>query len=201
MTSAILAGGRSRRFDGRDKSALVVGGHTILARQLAILAPVADDILMVYGASAARSRRDQPLPPHVRLVYDHVEDCGPLGGLEAALDASRADHLILLACDMPFVTGAFLSHLITLAADADVVVPRTSRGYHPLCAVYARRCLPTVTQHLSAGRLAMVELLKALRVREVMGAELQAFDREGRLLANVNTAAEYAALEREHCSA
>jgi GTP:adenosylcobinamide-phosphate guanylyltransferase len=28
-SAAILAGGRARRFDGRDKSALVVGGRSI----------------------------------------------------------------------------------------------------------------------------------------------------------------------------
>jgi molybdopterin-guanine dinucleotide biosynthesis protein A len=34
---AILAGGDARRFGGRDKSALVVDGRTILERQIAEL--------------------------------------------------------------------------------------------------------------------------------------------------------------------
>jgi len=32
-SAAILAGGRASRFDGRDKSALVVGGRTIFERE------------------------------------------------------------------------------------------------------------------------------------------------------------------------
>ena len=45
MTSAaILAGGRARRFGGRDKSALLVGGRTILERQIDALDGVVDRI-------------------------------------------------------------------------------------------------------------------------------------------------------------
>jgi len=33
-SAAILAGGRASRFDGRDKSARVVGGRSIFERQL-----------------------------------------------------------------------------------------------------------------------------------------------------------------------
>ena len=37
QSAAILAGGDARRFGGRDKSALVVDGRTILERQIAEL--------------------------------------------------------------------------------------------------------------------------------------------------------------------
>jgi molybdopterin-guanine dinucleotide biosynthesis protein A len=36
-SAAILAGGRASRFGGRDKSALIVNGRTILDRQLSAL--------------------------------------------------------------------------------------------------------------------------------------------------------------------
>ena len=51
-TAAILAGGRARRFGGRDKSGLVVDGRSILERQLDELARVARDIVVVRGADA-----------------------------------------------------------------------------------------------------------------------------------------------------
>ena len=40
---AILAGGQATRFGGRDKSALLVDGRSILDRQLAALAPLTDE--------------------------------------------------------------------------------------------------------------------------------------------------------------
>jgi molybdopterin-guanine dinucleotide biosynthesis protein A len=42
-TAAILAGGRAARFGGRDKSALVIEGRSILERQITELLPAADD--------------------------------------------------------------------------------------------------------------------------------------------------------------
>src|SRR5688572_28807820 len=81
-SAAILAGGRASRFDGRDKSALMVGGRSILDRQLTELAPMCDDVMLVIGEHASAD-----VPPGLRLVRDRVPECGPLGGLDAALAA------------------------------------------------------------------------------------------------------------------
>jgi len=174
---AILAGGEARRFGGRDKSALVVEGRTILERQIAELSAITTDLLVI--------RRDNDLVP----------GCGPLGGLHAALTAARADAVFVVACDMPYVTAPFALHLLSLAGAADIVVPRTERGYHPLCAVYTRGCLAAVARRLAERRLKMLELLDEMRTREVTAEEIDRFGNRNRLLANVNTPAEYAGLE------
>jgi molybdopterin-guanine dinucleotide biosynthesis protein A len=185
VSAAILAGGRATRFDGRDKSALVVDGRTILGRQIDALTPLTDDILIV-GAAAH---------PAARTIGDRVDGCGPLGGLDAALAHAKGDTLILLACDMPFVTTALLGHLADAAAtDVHAVVPRTERGYHPLCAVYCRAAADVVAGNLAERRLKMTDLLAALRVHVVSSGELERFGNHHRLLANVNTAADFAAL-------
>lgn len=188
-TAAILAGGRASRFGGRDKSALLVGGRSILDRQMTELAQIADDILVVGAPSCLRSEGS------VRLVTDRLPDCGPMGGLDAALAAARHDALVVVACDMPFVTAPFLRHLLALTREAEAVVPRTERGYHPLCAAYTRACRAAVARCLAEGRLKMSELLRDLRVREVSTAEIEPFGDRDRLLANVNTPAEFEALE------
>ena len=194
-SAAILAGGRASRFDGRDKSALVVGGRSILDRQLSELSRLTDDILYVgptpEGERASWARGGAS----IRVVPDRVQNRGPLGGLDAALAAARDSEVAVVACDMPFVTAPFLAFLVSLAANYDIVVPRTARGYHPLCAVYARACDTAVARRLAAGDLAMSGLLDEMRVRVVTGEELDAFGDRDHLLANVNTAAEYEELE------
>src|SRR3954452_11578766 len=128
-SAAILVGGQARRFGGVDKSALVVGGRTILDRQVEALARVADDVLIVgtglgrmdeADVRSAFRRSEGPAEAGThserdvasgssrtcRVIHDRVADSGPLGGLDAALAAARDDVLILLACDMPFVTSA-----------------------------------------------------------------------------------------------
>jgi molybdopterin-guanine dinucleotide biosynthesis protein A len=184
-SGAILAGGRARRFGGHAKGALLVGGRSIFDRQVAELSLVVDDILLVGDpAPTAASSMVRPIP-------DRVPGCGPLGGLDAALAAARGSSLVLVACDMPFVTAAFLGHLLALTSDADAVVPRTERGYHPLCAAYTRGCQAAVTSRLAARRLEMVGLLEDVCVRVVTGDELDAFGARDKLLANVNTPSDF----------
>jgi molybdenum cofactor guanylyltransferase len=184
-SAAILTGGRAARFGGRDKSALLVDGRTILDRQLDALSTMTDDVLIVGDVTRTG----------VRQIHDIVPGCGPLGGLHAALTSARGDALVLLACDMPFVSAHVIAHLLSLAGEADIVVPRSERGYHPLCAVYSRACLEPVAARLADGHLKMLDLLAAVRVREVPAEELRRFGDPDRLLANVNTPADYAGLE------
>ena len=184
-SAAILAGGQATRFGGRDKSALVVGRATILDRQLAALAPLTSDVLIVGGREHGAHR----------VIADIVPGCGPLGGLHAALAAARGETLVLLACDMPYITSPFLAHLLSLATEADIVVPRTERGYHPLCAVYSRACLEPAAAWLAQRRLRVREFVDSMRTRVVPVEEIRQFGDPDRLLANVNTPAEYAGLE------
>jgi molybdopterin-guanine dinucleotide biosynthesis protein A len=187
-SAAILAGGQATRFGGRDKSALVIDGRTILDRQIAELSSLTTDVLIVGGRlDHAKARR----------VADLVPGCGPLGGLHAALTEARGDAVAVIAGDMPYVTAPLVAYLFSLLHEtgADLVIPRTERGYHPLCAVYARACLEPVAARLAERRLKMTELMADVRTRIVTVEEIARFGDRHRLLANVNTPAEYAVLE------
>ena len=187
VSAAILGGGKARRFLGRDKRGLLVGDRRIIERQLEVLHQLSDDIMIVGD------RRFEEVSG-TRAVRDRVPDSGPLGGLDAALASARHDALILLACDMPFVTAGLLRGLVDRSADVDAVVPRTERGYHPLCAIYRGSCHPAVMQHLAERRLKMVDLFEDLRVHVVEGEDVQGLGGE-RALANVNTPDELRDLE------
>jgi len=189
-SAAILAGGHGRRFGGRDKSALIVEGRSIRERQLAVLKSVADDILIV-GAPAAPADN----PAGARAVPDIVAGGGPLAGLYTALVEATGTATIVVACDMPFLTAPLLRHLLALTADADAVVPSTSRGYHPLCAAYTPACLPPISRRVSDGRFKMTDLLQDVRARFISAEELEPFGDPERLLTNLNTPAEYRELE------
>jgi len=188
-SAAILNGGRSVRFGGRDKGALLVGGITIRDQQLGVLAAISDDIMIIGGSEPA------PRDPRVRWIPDRHPGHGPLAGLEVALQAAHHPLVIVVACDMPGLNAALLTRLHELAEGWDVVVPRTGTGYHPLCAVYRTvTCLPLVTTQLAAGQRAVRALFPALRVRDVSEAELAGAGDPRQLLANVNTPAEHEAL-------
>lgn len=186
---AILAGGHARRFDGRDKSALVVHGRRIRERQLEWLRAVTDRVLLVGGDPTAA------VPDGLETIPDRVQGCGPLGGLDAALDAAAGDAVLLLACDMPFLTAGLLAGLLDRLEGVDAVVPRTERGYHPLCAVYGPTCRTVVRRRLDARQLRVRDLFADVRVRVIEGPDLARFGEPSLLLANVNTQADLDALE------
>lgn len=190
ISAAILAGGRARRMHGQDKSALTVGGRPILARQLDVLRRLTTDLLIV-------SHDPDRFASHaLRVVPDLVADAGPLGGLLTALTCTSSAYTLILACDMPFVSFELLHHLAMRAQGWDAAAPRTTEGYHPLCAVYARSVLPIVERRLARGALAMTGLLHELRLAEVGPDELARFDPEAVMLSNVNTPHDY----RQACS-
>jgi molybdopterin-guanine dinucleotide biosynthesis protein A len=184
-TAAILNGGRASRFGGRDKGALVVDGRTILERQMAVLLPRASEILMVGGGTSNEG---------VRLVADVVPGCGPLGGVHAALSEAAHPVTVVVACDMPYLSWAWLDYLAGLAAHADAVVPLTEDGYHPLCAAYTRACLDPFAARLSSRRYTMMDALAEVKVRVVEAGDIERFGRRHQLLANVNTPDEYGGL-------
>lgn len=185
FSAAILNGGRSLRYRGCDKGALVVAGRTIRDRQLEALSAVSDDVMIVGGVPP------QPAVPRARWIADRHPDLGPLAGIESALLEARHPLVAIVACDMPGVTGVLLMHLATFTEGADIVVPCTESGSHPLCAVYRTACLPIVSALLSERRLAVRELLYKVRLREIRGAELEMAGDPRLLLANVNTPVEH----------
>lgn len=174
---------------GLDKSALQIGGRSILDRQLAVLRGLTPHIFMV-AQDARRFGGDVP------VMTDQIADAGPLGGIYTALRSSPVDRVVVLGCDMPFLTREFLAWLAACDPEADVVLPRDSRGVHPLCAVYHVRLADRFKQSLDAGRFAVHRAIAGCRIRDVGPDELRQFDPDGRLLMNVNTPEDYDAAIR-----
>src|SRR6476659_3750248 len=111
VSVAILTGGRAARFGGRDKSALVIDGRSILDHQLEALSLLADDVMIVGASDRAERATRAPAPSAtVRHLADIVPVSGPLGGIHAALSAARSDAVLVLACDMPYVSTAFAAY-------------------------------------------------------------------------------------------
>jgi molybdenum cofactor guanylyltransferase len=188
-TAAILAGGRARRLGGQDKSRLVIGGRSILQRQLDLLRGLADRVVVV--AREPERYADAGVP----VLADAVPDCGSLGGIYTAV-ASAAGPVLVLACDMPFVTAPFLAFVMEAGREADIAIPRTGDGYHPLCASYAPACADPLLRRIEAGMLKVTGILSDVRVREMGPAEIAPFDPDGLLLFNLNTPDDLARAER-----
>jgi molybdopterin-guanine dinucleotide biosynthesis protein A len=124
----------------------------------------------------------------VPLFGDVLPGLGALGGLYSALHSARQPHVLVAACDMPFIVRPLLDHLIDLRAEADVIMPRLGGEAEPFRAVYAARaCLGPIRAALDAGRRRVVSFFPDVRVRYVDEAEIERFDRQRLSFFNVNT--------------
>jgi molybdopterin-guanine dinucleotide biosynthesis protein A len=131
----------------------------------------------------------------VTVLRDAVPGGGSLGGIYTAL-ADAGGAVLVLACDMPFVSAPFLARVIEAGQDADIAIPRGRDGYQPLCANYGPACVGPLRRRLDRGALKLVDLLADVRVRELGPDEIAPFDPDGLLLLNINTADDLARAER-----
>jgi molybdopterin-guanine dinucleotide biosynthesis protein A len=178
-SAAILAGGRARRLGGQDKSALIVDGVRLLDRQIAVLRPLTDTILLVGYPG--------PAPASCTAVADHRPGTGPLGAVSTALSAAPTERVLILATDLPFLTTEFLSFLARADENADAVVPVSGGQWQPLCAMYHRRVRPMLDAAIDRGELAVHAAIARLNPLLIADDRLAPFDPERRLFANINT--------------
>lgn len=155
FAAALLAGGRSRRM-GTDKAFLPWRGRPLWEHQLEKLRSFAPSQLLL----SCRPEQDFPELPNAMQVYDALENCGPLGGLTACLEACRATHLIVLGVDLPLLPAAFLRSLAHGITPGCGAVVQLEEWFEPLAAVYPRELLPLADGHLTAGRLSLQDLIR-----------------------------------------
>jgi molybdenum cofactor guanylyltransferase len=188
-TGAILAGGRARRLGGLNKAGLILhpSGASILDRQLTRLSRVVDRTIII--ANDAEKFTGAGVP----VIADLVSDGGALGALYTAVHSAQTDRTLVVACDMPFLSEPLLAHLVDVGGAADIAIPRTRRGYEPLCATYSRRSAVELHRLIAEKRfrLSDVARIPGLKVREVGEDELTRFGPEEVLFFNLNTPDDY----------
>jgi molybdopterin-guanine dinucleotide biosynthesis protein A len=154
LDGVVLAGGKSTRM-GCDKAFLPAGGVSLLQRQLNLLRSVGCQHIFISG------RRDTDYSTFdATTLHDAVDDAGPLAGIAAALHASTASHVLVLAVDLLSMNKHFLSRLISHCQPSHGAVPRQPRGWEPLAAVYPVHVRDALFRRLETGRFGVQELVE-----------------------------------------
>ncbi len=189
ISSIILAGGQSRRL-GVNKALVPVGGVPLIERELAVLRLLSADLHLI--ANDSEPYRHLGLP----ITADAWPDAGSLGGLYTGLRIARHPHVLAVGCDMPFLSLPLLRYMAGLAADYDVIIPRTGKLIEPLHAIYSRACLAPMEDLLRRGGRRIIAFFPHVRVRYVEQAEIEIYDPERRSFFNINTPEDLATAER-----
>jgi molybdopterin-guanine dinucleotide biosynthesis protein A len=94
---------------------------------------------------------------------------------------------------LPYLTRDWLEHLTNRASNsaADAILPRSSGGAEPLCALYNKNCEAPIWLALDQGVRKVTSGLTHIRVEWIEPDEWKRFDSGGLLFKNMNTAADY----------
>jgi len=125
---------------GGDKSLLMLGGETLLARAIARARPQVQDLII-----SANGDPERFAPFGLPVVADPVPGfLGPLAGILAGLEWMRANRpnahwLASFACDSPLFPTDMVEPLVTLAQQSKslIAVAESNERTHPVFAVWS----------------------------------------------------------------
>jgi molybdopterin-guanine dinucleotide biosynthesis protein A len=164
IVGAVLCGGRSTRM-GTDKAVVAVDGVPMARRVAEALQAGGCDVVAAVGGDRAALEAIG-----LDVVDDPRQGEGPVAGVLAALQRwPEADAVVVVACDLPYLTGATVAALHgALGERRDVLaaIGHTDR-LQPLCVAWRPAASPTVATALASGERRLHAVLAELPTTEV----------------------------------
>ncbi|MCA9321422.1 MAG: molybdenum cofactor guanylyltransferase [Planctomycetes bacterium] len=166
---------------GSDKATMRLGDRTLTEHVIQHCGRGARSIRLATGPA------DRKLPRALEAFSHHPDRFpgrGPLGGIDALLRGLQTEWLLVLPCDMPYLTTDDLAPLFEAMADPNCDAAHFMEGEHlcPFPLILHRRAADAVEHCLSTNDNAVRAPLARLRVlTRRLEASLAA-----RLLRNLN---------------
>jgi len=181
-SGVILAGGLNSRFFGTNKALIRVEGQYILDRIYHVFREVFDEIILITN---------DPLPYldwDFTIMSDIFSVRSSLTGIHAGLFCTTHPYAFFTACDTPFLKKELIETLVNRIEERfDVIVPETSAGLEPLCAIYSQRCIQPIETRLERQQFKIRQFFKKTRVRKVREDVLRESDPNLVSFFNINT--------------
>lgn len=178
----ILAGGQNIRFSGQNKAFISIGGKRILDHIYEVFNKLFAEIILVTS---------DPLQ-YIKWDLNIAADLSPirssLTGIHAGLFYSTNPYSFFIACDTPFLKIKMVEAIInSIEPDVDIILPETSKGIQPLCAVYSKQCLKHIERQLTRKELQIRRFFKKVRVKKLPENLLRKNDPDLLSFFNINT--------------
>lgn len=156
----LLCGGHSRRM-GKPKGLLPINGETLVERIARAGEGFSEKLFSENG--------EIPAPAGFCKVRDLYPNCGPMGGLQAALSVCSSQALICAPCDTPFYSAELAQFLAAqYTPEWDAMILQGADGWdHPLMGVYSKSCLPAFTQCVREDKLKLMWTLEELHTKKI----------------------------------
>ena len=187
LSASVLAGGKNRRMDFKNKSFLVYKQHFFLDLILTQLNSFEEVFISVRDPERYKNY-------NYPLIKDEILDIGPLGGLHTSLKYCKNDYLFICATDMPLIKKELVDFMLEfLTSEYDCFVIQSSGKIHPLCGIYRKSVIPTIENMIKKKNYKLTDLLKQSKTKYIQ-LKYSCFDES--VIANINTKFELLKLKK-----
>lgn len=171
---------------GRDKAWLKLAGRPMIEHVIRALEPVTEHISIIANS-----------PEYEQLGYpvfgDSQVGIGPLEAIRTALSNAQASRVVLVGCDLPFVTSELFKFLLSFRGAYHAAVPMDAdEKLEPLCAIYCIEAVSAVTDLIDKGERKTSLLFDRVATRFVAFDELRDLTGSELFFENVNSPQDYA---------
>jgi len=172
----ILAGGLSSRF-GEDKAIQVVNGTTMLENVVNAVRSNSSNVNII-------SRSTQYEIVNTRNITDITPRIGPLGGLLTAYEDFAEEQFLLLSCDLPYLTPAFVEWFLQEVDTKKTNWLLSEKGHEPLIAVYHKDDKRHLIEMHSNKELSLRKLIDRTEINLIHASSYRGYS--GKELLNIN---------------
>lgn len=153
IAGVLLAGGKSSRLGGGDKSLRVVGGRPMLVHAADRLAPQVETLALNANDDPQRFAAFG-LPVIADTFAGHPGPlAGILAGMEWAASVPTRTHVVSVACDTPFFPRDLVSRLAATAAGRPelIAIAASAGRRHPVFGLWPLSLRPALRRFLENG--------------------------------------------------
>ena len=156
IVGIVLIGGQSSRM-GQDKASLEINSLPLYKIAAQKLQPLCHQVyLSVNKNQHTKNTYEYP------TIIDQYEAQGPIGALLSCMQAIEDAPLLVLACDMPFITDSEITTLLqqrNLNQICTTFYNTTSHYYEPMLSIWEPRGKHTLQAYFEAGNLSLQKFL------------------------------------------
>lgn len=132
---AVVAGGQSRRMEGREKAFVPLAGVPLIERVISRIAPQVEDVVVNANGETSRFAA-----LNRQVIADVVALTTPLSGLHAVLQYGQAqgfDAVLTVPSDTPFLPLNLVSRLVEAGSATGAAIASSGGQLHHLTGLWS----------------------------------------------------------------
>ena len=172
----ILGGGESKRM-GINKAFVRFKGTRLIEHSYNTVTKITENISIAPGSLKIDG---------FKCLID-VKGHGPIAGLYAALLKNK--RVLILPCDMPFMSHELLSYIIEQSIGYDITVPKVNNIIQMQTGVYSNKCIRPIEENIKNKQYSLFKLLNSnkLKVKIIEEYEIKKFGESNIMFSNINS--------------